>query len=43
MKILITGGSSGLGKIITERLSISHEVYFTYCNSEKNIPTASLQ
>ena len=46
MKILITGGSSGLGKTLVERLSLEkkNKIFFTYCNSysaakniEKNI------
>ena len=36
MKILITGGSSGLGKSIIESLSTSHEIHFTYNNSIKS-------
>ena len=36
MKVLITGGSSGLGKSILEIISLSHEVYFTYNNSIKS-------
>jgi NAD(P)-dependent dehydrogenase (short-subunit alcohol dehydrogenase family) len=37
MKILITGGASGLGKSITERLASKkdHEVFFTYCHSKE--------
>ena len=36
MKILITGGASGLGKDITLRLASNkdHEVFFTYCHSK---------
>jgi len=36
MKILITGGASGLGKDITVRLASKkeHEVFFTYCHSK---------
>jgi len=36
MKILITGGASGLGKSITQRLASQkdHEVFFTYCHSK---------
>jgi len=41
MKILITGGSSGLGKAITEQLSAGHEVFFTYYNTEDNIANTS--
>lgn len=33
MKILITGGASGLGKSITETLAKDHTVYFTYSKS----------
>jgi len=35
MKILITGGSSGLGKSLVEMLSLErkNKIYFTYCNS----------
>ena len=36
MKILITGGSSGLGKSIIESISSSHEIHFTYNNSIKS-------
>ena len=36
MKILITGGSSGLGKNIIESISSSHEIHFTYNNSIKS-------
>ena len=36
MKVLITGGSSGLGKSILETISLSHEVHFTYNNSIKS-------
>ena len=36
MKILITGGSSGLGKSILETISSSHEVHFTYNSSFKS-------
>ncbi len=34
MKILITGGSSGLGKSILEKLHESNEIHFTYNNSK---------
>jgi NAD(P)-dependent dehydrogenase (short-subunit alcohol dehydrogenase family) len=34
MKILITGGSGGLGKAIVNQLSAIHDVYFTYCNNQ---------
>ena len=34
MKILITGGSSGLGKSILEKLHDSNEIHFTYNNSK---------
>lgn len=35
MKILVTGGASGLGKAITRRLAsnAANEVWFTYCSS----------
>ena len=33
MKILVTGGGSGLGKAIVEELT-NHDVYFTYFSSE---------
>ena len=36
MKILITGGSSGLGKSLLETISSSHEVHFTYNRSLKS-------
>lgn len=36
MKILITGGSSGLGKSILETTSPLHEVHFTYNSSLKS-------
>ena len=36
MKILITGGSSGLGKSVLETISSSHEVHFTYNRSLKS-------
>ena len=38
MKILITGGASGLGEAITRRLAVDPEnhVYFTFHHSEKN-------
>ena len=36
MKILITGGSSGLGKSFLETISSSHEVHFTYNRSLKS-------
>lgn len=36
MKILITGGSSGLGKSVLKTLSLSHEVHFTYNSSLKS-------
>ena len=36
MKILITGGSSGLGKSLLETISSSHEVHFTYNSSLKS-------
>jgi NAD(P)-dependent dehydrogenase (short-subunit alcohol dehydrogenase family) len=38
MKILITGGASGLGKYITHDLlkNTEHEVFFTYSNSQKS-------
>ena len=38
MKILITGGSSGLGKSIVKELSKNKEnhIYFTYNRSEKS-------
>ena len=34
MKILITGGSSGLGKSVLEKLQDSNEIHFTYNNSK---------
>ena len=36
MRILITGGASGLGEAITKTLVMNENniVYFTYCNSE---------
>ena len=33
MKILITGGSSGLGKSILEKIHLNNEVHFTYNSS----------
>lgn len=38
MKILITGGASGLGEAITKKLAVdsANFVNFTYCKSEKN-------
>lgn len=36
MKILITGGSSGLGKSILERVHESNEIHFTYNNSSES-------
>ena len=36
MKILITGGSSGLGRSILEKMPLSDEVHFTYNNSIKS-------
>ena len=36
-KILVTGGTSGLGKAIAVKLATSgHEVFVTYCSSEKS-------
>lgn len=37
MKILITGGSSGLGKVLVEQLSKEqeHQILFTYCHNKK--------
>ncbi len=38
MNILITGGASGLGEIITKTLASDSNnfIYFTFCNSYKN-------
>jgi len=36
MKILITGGSSGLGKSILEKVHESNEIHFTYNNSSES-------
>jgi len=38
MKILITGGASGLGEALTKRIASDSNktVYFTYCHSEEN-------
>lgn len=38
MNILVTGGASGLGKSITEKLSNNknYTIYFTFCNSKEN-------
>ena len=35
--ILITGGSSGIGRaLVEESLKNKHRVFFTYLNNEKN-------
>ncbi len=36
MKILITGGASGLGKKIIEKIHSNNEVHFTYNNSKES-------
>ena len=36
MKILITGGSSGLGKSILNKLCDSNEIHFTYNSSKES-------
>ena len=36
MKILITGGSSGLGKKIIEKINSSFEIHFTYNTSKES-------
>ena len=35
-KALVTGGNRGIGKAIVEKLSESHEVYFTFKSGEKS-------
>lgn len=43
MKVLITGGASGLGKYIVKQLLDDHEVFFTYCKNESSAQALAKQ